>query len=158
MAKASQVDVIKSDSNSGFAPWVSLTAGGVRAAALCGRKIVALKLAIITASSRVIGCLSFLKIRASSIPAAHWLWSAGQTADYRRRYRSRWVRFVRWVRVWMVEMMDDLMQGADRDLVEVWHCYKNEYRFDSIMVNAKTVAVEPKEDGRLRYLWRCKCA
>lgn len=46
----------------------------------------------------------------------------------------------------VVEMMDGLMQGADRDLVKVWQ-KANEYRFDNIMVNTKTVAVEPKEDG-----------
>ena len=43
-------------------------------------------------------------------------------------------------------MMDGLMQGADRDLVKVWQ-KQNEYRFDNIMINTKTVAVEPKEDG-----------
>ncbi len=46
----------------------------------------------------------------------------------------------------VVEMMDGLMQGADRDLVKVWQKL-NEYRFDNIMVNTKTVAVEAKEDG-----------
>ncbi|WP_416192642.1 dihydrolipoyl dehydrogenase [Neisseria sp. CCUG12390] len=46
----------------------------------------------------------------------------------------------------VVEMMDGLMQGADRDLVKVWQ-KANEYRFDNIMINTKTVAVEPKEDG-----------
>ncbi|MFC3875517.1 dihydrolipoyl dehydrogenase [Neisseria musculi] len=46
----------------------------------------------------------------------------------------------------VVEMMDGLMQGADRDLVKAWQ-KQNEYRFDNIMVNTKTVAVEPKEDG-----------
>ena len=46
----------------------------------------------------------------------------------------------------VVEMMDGLMQGADRDLVKVWQ-KQNEYRFDNIMLNTKTVAVEAKEDG-----------
>ncbi|MCF7521344.1 dihydrolipoyl dehydrogenase [Neisseria sp. ZJ106] len=46
----------------------------------------------------------------------------------------------------VVEMMDGLMQGADRDLVKVWQ-KANEYRFDNIMLNTKTVAVEPKADG-----------
>lgn len=46
----------------------------------------------------------------------------------------------------VVEMMDDLMQGADRDLVKVWQKL-NEYRFDNIMINTKTVAVDAKEDG-----------
>ncbi|MCP2041549.1 dihydrolipoamide dehydrogenase [Neisseria sp. HSC-16F19] len=46
----------------------------------------------------------------------------------------------------VVEMMDGLMQGADRDLVKVWQ-KMNEYRFDNIMTNTKTVAVEAREDG-----------
>ncbi|KPN71035.1 dihydrolipoyl dehydrogenase [Neisseria sp. 83E34] len=46
----------------------------------------------------------------------------------------------------VVEMMDGLMQGADRDLVKVWQKL-NEYRFDNIMINTKTVAVDAKEDG-----------
>ena len=46
----------------------------------------------------------------------------------------------------VVEMMDGLMQGADRDLVKVWQKL-NEYRFDNIMTNTKTVAVDAKEDG-----------
>ncbi len=46
----------------------------------------------------------------------------------------------------VVEMMDGLMQGADRDLVKVWQ-KKNEHRFDNIMVKTKTVAAEAKADG-----------
>ena len=46
----------------------------------------------------------------------------------------------------VVEMMDGLMQGADRDLVKVWQ-KMNEHRFDNIMLNTKTVGVEAKEDG-----------
>ncbi len=46
----------------------------------------------------------------------------------------------------VVEMMDGLMQGADRDLVKVWQ-KMNEHRFDNIMINTKTVAVDAKEDG-----------
>lgn len=46
----------------------------------------------------------------------------------------------------VVEMMDGLMQGADRDLVKVWQKY-NEARFDNVYINTKTVAVEAREDG-----------
>ncbi|WP_373740897.1 dihydrolipoyl dehydrogenase [Neisseria sp.] len=49
-------------------------------------------------------------------------------------------------RLEVVEMMDGLMQGADRDLVKVWQ-KQNEHRFDRIMTNTKTVAVEAKTDG-----------
>ncbi|WP_137936728.1 dihydrolipoyl dehydrogenase [Chitinivorax sp. B] len=46
----------------------------------------------------------------------------------------------------VVEMLDGLMQGADRDLVKVWQ-KMNEHRFDRIMLKTKTVAVEAKPDG-----------
>lgn len=46
----------------------------------------------------------------------------------------------------VVEMMDGLMQGADRDLVKVWE-KMNAHRFDNIMTETKTIAVEAKEDG-----------
>lgn len=46
----------------------------------------------------------------------------------------------------VVEMMDGLMQGADRDLVKVWQ-KMNAYRFDNIFINTKTTAVEAREDG-----------
>ncbi|MGO3125307.1 MAG: dihydrolipoyl dehydrogenase [Advenella sp.] len=46
----------------------------------------------------------------------------------------------------VVEMLDGLMQGADRDLVKVWQ-KKNEDRFDQIMVKTKTVAAQAKPDG-----------
>ena len=46
----------------------------------------------------------------------------------------------------VVEMMDGLMQGADRDLEKVWE-KMNAHRFDNIMTSTKTVAVEAKTDG-----------
>ncbi len=46
----------------------------------------------------------------------------------------------------VVEMMDGLMQGADRDLVKVWQ-KMNAPRFDNIMVNTKTVGVEATPEG-----------
>ncbi len=46
----------------------------------------------------------------------------------------------------VVEMLDGLMQGADRDLVKVWQ-KKNEGRFDNIMIKTKTVSAEAKPDG-----------
>ena len=49
-------------------------------------------------------------------------------------------------RVDVVEMMDGLMQGPDRDAVKVWE-KQNLHRFDKIMLKTKTVAVEAKEDG-----------
>ncbi len=49
-------------------------------------------------------------------------------------------------RVDVVEMLDALMQGPDRDAVKVWE-KQNAQRFDRIMLKTKTVAVEAKEDG-----------
>ena len=46
----------------------------------------------------------------------------------------------------VVEMLDGLMLGADRDLVRVWE-KMNKPRFDRIMLKTKTVAVEAKKDG-----------
>ncbi len=46
----------------------------------------------------------------------------------------------------VVEMIDGLMQGADRDLVKVWQ-KMNAHRFDNIMVNTKTVAAEATPEG-----------
>jgi dihydrolipoamide dehydrogenase len=49
-------------------------------------------------------------------------------------------------RLEVVEMLDGLMQGADRDLVKVWQ-KRNAPRFDKIMMKTKTVAVEAKKKG-----------
>ncbi|NYT64838.1 dihydrolipoyl dehydrogenase [Alcaligenaceae bacterium] len=46
----------------------------------------------------------------------------------------------------VVEMLDGLMQGADRDLVRVWQRY-NAGRFDHVMIDTKTVGAEAREDG-----------
>ncbi len=49
-------------------------------------------------------------------------------------------------RVDVVEMLDGLMQGPDRDAVKVWE-KQNAHRFDKLMLKTKTVAVEAKDDG-----------
>jgi len=49
-------------------------------------------------------------------------------------------------RVDVVEMMDGLMMGADRDLVKVWQKF-NAPRFDNIWLKTKTVSAEAKKDG-----------
>ncbi|HSW16733.1 MAG TPA: dihydrolipoyl dehydrogenase, partial [Ramlibacter sp.] len=48
----------------------------------------------------------------------------------------------------VVEMLDGLMQGADRDLVKVWQ-KMNTPRFDNIMLKTKTVGAEVTADGIL---------
>ena len=46
----------------------------------------------------------------------------------------------------VVEMMDALMQGADRDLVKVWQ-KMNAHRFDNIMLQTKTVGAKATAKG-----------
>jgi dihydrolipoamide dehydrogenase len=46
----------------------------------------------------------------------------------------------------VVEMMDGLMLGADRDLVAVWQKF-NAARFDSVMLKTKTTKVEALKDS-----------
>ena len=48
----------------------------------------------------------------------------------------------------VVEMLDGLMQGADRDLVKVWQ-KMNAPRFDNIMLKTRTVGAEATKDGIL---------
>ena len=46
----------------------------------------------------------------------------------------------------VVEMLDGLMLGADRDLVRVWEKV-NKPRFDRVMLKTKTVAIEARKDA-----------
>jgi dihydrolipoamide dehydrogenase len=46
----------------------------------------------------------------------------------------------------VVEMMDGLMQGADRDLVKIWQ-KMNQGRFDNIMLKTKTVGAQATPEG-----------
>ncbi|CAG4885995.1 dihydrolipoyl dehydrogenase [Paraburkholderia gardini] len=46
----------------------------------------------------------------------------------------------------VVEMLDGLMAGADRDLVKVWEKY-NSKRFANVMLKTKTTKAEAKDDG-----------
>ncbi|MEK0417178.1 MAG: hypothetical protein RI949_1184 [Pseudomonadota bacterium] len=53
----------------------------------------------------------------------------------------------------VVEMLDGLMQGADRDLVKVWQ-KMNAHRFDQIRLKTKTVAAQATQDG-IRVQFEC---
>jgi dihydrolipoamide dehydrogenase len=46
----------------------------------------------------------------------------------------------------VVEMLDGLMQGADRDLVKVWQ-KMNAKRFDKVMLKTKTVGAKATPEG-----------
>ena len=49
-------------------------------------------------------------------------------------------------RIDVVEMLDGLMQGADRDLVKVWE-KMNTHRFDNVMLKTKTVGATATQAG-----------
>jgi len=49
-------------------------------------------------------------------------------------------------RIDVVEMLDGLMTGADRDMVKVWQRH-NEKRFDRVMLRTKTVRAEAAAEG-----------
>ncbi|HEU0198817.1 MAG TPA: dihydrolipoyl dehydrogenase, partial [Burkholderiaceae bacterium] len=49
-------------------------------------------------------------------------------------------------RIDVVEMLDGLMTGTDRDLVKVWQKFNNG-RFERVMLKTKTVAIDAKPDG-----------
>jgi dihydrolipoamide dehydrogenase len=49
-------------------------------------------------------------------------------------------------RIDVVEMLDGMMAGADRDLVKVWE-KKNAARFDNVMLKTKTVSAEATRAG-----------
>jgi len=49
-------------------------------------------------------------------------------------------------RIDVVEMLDGLMAGADRDLVKIWQRH-NEKRFERVMLRTKTIRAEAADDG-----------
>ncbi len=49
-------------------------------------------------------------------------------------------------RIDVVEMLDGMMLGADKDLVKVWE-KMNAHRFDNVMLKTKTVSAEATPDG-----------
>ncbi|WP_287118496.1 dihydrolipoyl dehydrogenase [Mesorhizobium sp.] len=49
-------------------------------------------------------------------------------------------------RIDVVEMLDGLMPGADRDLVSVWS-KKNAHRFDNVMLKTRTVGAKATKEG-----------
>ncbi|SDI66936.1 dihydrolipoyl dehydrogenase [Propionivibrio dicarboxylicus] len=46
----------------------------------------------------------------------------------------------------VVEMLDAIMQGPDRDAVKVWE-KQNGHRFERVMLKTRTVAVDARDDG-----------
>ena len=144
MAKGRKVDVIQGDGQF-LDPHhleVSLTTGDVyeQATPTGEKKIVAFKNCIIAAGSRVTK-LPFIPedpriidssgaLALKEVPGKLLIIGGGIIG-----LEMGTVYSTLGSRLDVVEMMDGLMQGADRDLVKVWQ-KQNEYRFDNIMIYA----------------------
>lgn len=152
MAKARKVDVIRGNGQFISANHFEVTeTTGTGKDETANKKVVAFKNAIIAAGSRVtklpfipedpriVDSTGALELKA--VPEKMLIIGGGIIG-----LEMGTVYSTLGARLDVVEMMDGLMQGADRDLVKVWQ-KMNEHRFDNIMLNTKTVAVEAKEDG-----------
>lgn len=152
MAKARKVDVIRGNGQFISANHFEVTeTTGTGKDETANKKVVAFKNAIIAAGSRVtklpfipedpriVDSTGALELKA--VPEKMLIIGGGIIG-----LEMGTVYSTLGARLDVVEMMDGLMQGADRDLVKVWQ-KMNEHRFDNIMLNTKTVAMEAKEDG-----------
>ena len=116
-----------------------------------GRKVVAFKSAIIAAGSQ--------SAKLPSIPEDPRIVDSTAALELRQRPKRMLVigggiiglemgtvYSTLGARLDVVEMLDGLMTGADRDLVKVWQAF-NARRFDNIMLKTKTTKVEAAKDG-----------
>ena len=152
MAKARKVEVVR-----GVAAFVdanhlevTLTEGPSRATA-GNKKIVRFEKAIIAAGSeaiwlpfapndpRIVDSTGALELRA--IPKRMLVVGGGIIG-----LEMGTVYSTLGARLDVVEMLDGLMLGADRDLVRVWEKI-NKPRFDRVMLKTKTTAIEAKKDA-----------
>ncbi len=145
MAKARKVNVVQ-----GVGQFVS--ANHIEVVAADGsKKVVQFKQAIIAAGSSVVN-LPFIKpdprivdstgaLELRSIPKRMLVIGGGIIG-----LEMATVYSTLGARIDVVEMLDGLMQGADRDMVKVWQKF-NERRFDKIMLKTKTVAVDALPEG-----------
>jgi dihydrolipoamide dehydrogenase len=144
MAKGRKVTVVQ-----GIGTFVDATHLAVETPA--GRKIVAFRNAIIAAGSqaaklpflpedpRIFDSTGALELR--SLPKKMLVIGGGIIGlEMGTVYSSLGARLD------VVEMLDGLMAGADRDLVRVWQ-KMNERRFDHVMLKTRTVSAEAKKDG-----------
>ncbi len=149
MAKARKVNVVQ-----GVGQFVSPYHMEVTAAD-GGKKIVQFKQAIIAAGSSVVN-LPFIQGAAKEDPRIVDSTGALELRNIPQRMlvigggiiglEMATVYSTLGARIDVVEMLDGLMQGADRDMVKIWQKF-NEKRFDKIMTKTKTVAVEALKEG-----------
>ncbi len=144
MAKTRKVDVVHGIGRFLDPHHIEVAVGG-------GTKVVAFKTAIIAAGSepvklpfipedpRIVDSTGALELR--QIPKTMLVIGGGIIG-----LEMATVYSTLGARIDVVEMLDQLMPGADRDLVKVWE-KKNVSRFDAIMLSTKTVGVEARKDG-----------
>jgi dihydrolipoamide dehydrogenase len=144
MAKTRKVDVVHGIGRFLDPHHIGVAIGG-------GTKVVAFKTAIIAAGSepvklpftpedpRIVDSTGALELR--QIPKTMLVIGGGIIG-----LEMATVYSTLGARIDVVEMLDHLMPGADRDLVKVWE-KKNASRFDAIMLSTKTVGVEARNDG-----------
>ncbi|CAN5374321.1 dihydrolipoyl dehydrogenase [soil metagenome] len=145
MAKARKVNVVQGVGQFVGANHIEVTAADG------SKKVVAFKQAIIAAGSsvvnlpfipkdpRIVDSTGALELRA--VPKRMLVIGGGIIG-----LEMATVYSTLGARIDVVEMLDGLMQGADRDMVKVWQKF-NEKRFDKLMLKTKTVAVEAKKEG-----------
>ena len=145
MAKARKVNVVQGVGQFVGPNHIEVTAGDG------SKKVIAFKQAIIAAGSsvvnlpfvpkdpRIVDSTGALELRA--IPKKMLVIGGGIIG-----LEMATVYSTLGARIDVVEMLDGLMQGADRDMVKVWQKY-NEARFDKIMTKTKTVGVEALAEG-----------
>jgi len=120
-----------------------------------GRKVVAFKKAIIAAGSQAVK----LRLGENAIPEDPRIVDSTGALELRQRPKKMLiigggiiglemgtVYSALGARLDVVEMLDGLMAGADRDLVAVWQKF-NAHRFDRVMLKTKTVKVEALKEG-----------
>jgi dihydrolipoamide dehydrogenase len=146
MAKARQVQVVQ-----GFGKFIDPYHIEVALANDDGRKVIRFQKAIIAAGSQAIK-LPFMPedrrivdstgaLELASIPKRMLVVGGGIIG-----LEMATVYSALGVSIDVVEMLDGLMTGADRDLVKVWE-KKNARRFEKVMLKTKTVSAEVTNGG-----------
>jgi len=120
-----------------------------------GRKIVAFKNAIIAAGSQSVK----LRLNGNELPEDPRIVDSTGALELRSKPKRLLVigggiiglemgtvYSTLGARLDVVEMLDGLMTGADRDLVKVWQTF-NARRFDNVMLKTKTTKVEASKEG-----------
>jgi dihydrolipoamide dehydrogenase len=144
MAKARKVEVVTGVGTFLDSHHVEVVAGGGRKTVKFAKAIIAagsqaLKLPFLPDDPRIVDSTGALQLK--SIPKRMLVIGGGIIG-----LEMATVYSTLGARVDVVEMLDGLMQGADRDLVKVWE-KMNASRFDKVMLKTKTVGAKKVEAG-----------